>query len=80
MLRQLSQETGGRAFFPTDGRRAAEDLRADLRGAGQPVHASAYVVEEPDAQRRLAAVVVRVTRPGLIGRTRQGYYATGHVR
>ena len=40
VLRQLSQETGGRVFFPTSVTELPEDLRADLRGAGEPVHAS----------------------------------------
>ena len=56
VLRQLSQETGGRAFYPGHVDRAAEDLRADRPGAGQPVRDRLHV-EEPGAQRRLAPAV-----------------------
>ena len=74
MLRQLSQETGGRVFFPTTRRRAAEDLRADLRRAREPVQ-HRLLVEEPDAQRRLAPH----RRPRGQART-DGAHATGLLR
>ena len=73
VLKQLAQETGGRAYFVHERRRAAEDLRADLRGAGQPVQ-HRLLVEEPDAQRRLAADRRPRRQAGLTARTRQGYY------
>ena len=41
VLRQLAQETGGRAFFPDQVTELAERLRPDLRRAVEPVHASA---------------------------------------
>ena len=41
VLRQLAQETGGRAFFPNADRRAGQHLRPDRRRAVEPVHASA---------------------------------------
>ena len=66
--------------LPGQRRRAAEDLRADLRGAGQPVRDRLHV-EEPGAQRRLApASSSGVERPDMIGRTRQGYYAPDRAR
>ena len=54
VLRQLSQETGRPRVLPDERRRAAEDLRADFRGAGEPVQHRLFL-EKPDAQRRLAA-------------------------
>ena len=63
VLRQLSQETGGRAFYPGTRRRAAEDLRADRPGAEQPV-LDRLRLEERGPQRRLAAIV----GPGARGR------------
>ena len=41
VLRQLAQETGGRAFFPAQIDGARRRLRPDRRRALQPVHASA---------------------------------------
>ena len=48
VLRQLSQETGGRTFFPIAGHRAARDLHADRRGTVEPVHRRLHL-EEPEA-------------------------------
>ena len=74
VLKQLAQETGGRSFFPTQRARAAEDLRADLAGAVDAVLAR-LLVEEPAAQRRLAADRrPRRAARALLARTRQGYY------
>ena len=53
VLKQLAQETGGRAYFVLTRGRAAEDLRSDFRRAGQSVQSRVFL-EEPDAQRRLA--------------------------
>ena len=53
VLRQLAQETGGRAFFPTDVERARRHLRPDLRRALEPVHRGLHV-EEHQAGWRLA--------------------------
>ena len=53
MLRQLSQETGGRVFFPTtvaELPKIYEQISEEL--ASQ--YSIAYIVEEPDAQRRVA--------------------------
>ena len=66
------QETGGRAFFPTDAG-AAEDLRADLGRAREPVPVG-YTSQQPEARRRWRRILVRIQRPGLTARTKQGYY------
>jgi Ca-activated chloride channel family protein len=73
VLKQLSNETGGRAFFPT----SAAELPAIYQQISQEL-ASQYTMAYSSrntmrngAWRRL---VVRIARPGLVARTRQGYY------
>jgi Ca-activated chloride channel family protein len=74
VLRQLAQETGGRAFFPTQ----ATDLAAiygqiaDELSSQYTVGYSSRNAKRDGAWRR---VVVRVDRPSLIPRTKQGYFA-----
>jgi len=74
VLRQLSQETGGRAFFPSQ----LTDL-ANVYGQISDELSSQYTVgytsrntRQNGAWRR---VVVRVNRPNLTARTKQGYFA-----
>jgi Ca-activated chloride channel homolog len=74
VLRQLSQETGGRAFFinsiselPKIYQQISEEL------ANQ--YTLAYTPKNPLRNGAWRRIVVRVTRPGLAARTRQGYYA-----
>ena len=74
MLRQLSQETGGRAFFPSQ----MAELPA-IYGQISEELSSQYTVgytsknaRRDGAWRRL---VVRVARPSLTARTKQGYFA-----
>ena len=74
VLRQLSQETGGRAFFP----QRAEDLAA-VYGEIADELASQYVLgyastnpRRDGAWRRLS---VQVGRQGTTARTKRGYFA-----
>jgi len=74
VLRQLSQETGGRAFFPNQ----ISDL-ASVYGQISDELSSQYTVgytskngKRDGAWRR---VVVRVNRPNMVARTKQGYFA-----
>jgi Ca-activated chloride channel family protein len=74
VLRQLAQETGGRAFFPSQ--------IGDLAGVYEQISeelSSQYTVgytsrntKRDGAWRR---IVVRVTRAGATARTKQGYFA-----
>jgi len=73
VLRQLSQETGGRAFFPNH--------VADLSGVYGQISdelSSQYTVgyTSKNARRDGAwrRVVVRVNRPSTVARTKQGYF------
>jgi VWFA-related protein len=77
VLRQFSQETGGRAFFP-----AKLDDLAGVYGQIAEELSSQYIVgytskntKHDGAWRR---IVVRVARPSLSTRTKQGYFAPSH--
>ncbi len=73
VLRQLTSQTGGRAFFPAN----ASELPAIYDQVLQEL-SSQYLLgySSTNAKRdgRWRRVVVRVDRPGTTTRTRQGYY------
>jgi Ca-activated chloride channel family protein len=78
VLRQFSQETGGRSFFPNQ----ASDLTnvygqiADELSSQYTVGYTSRNAKRDGSWRR---VVVRVTRPNVTARTKQGYFApTSH--
>jgi Ca-activated chloride channel homolog len=74
VLRQLAQETGGRAFFPNQ----LADLN-NVYGQIADELSSQYIVgytsRNPKRDGSWRRVVVRVTRPNLVARTKQGYFA-----
>jgi Ca-activated chloride channel family protein len=73
VLTRLAQQTGGRAFFPG----FAKDLAgvyADIRNELSSQYLLAYVSSN-DRTGRWRNVNVRVNRPGLAVRTKQGYFA-----
>jgi Ca-activated chloride channel homolog len=78
VLRQLSQETGGRVFFPGQ--------LADLNGVYSQIseelssqYTVGYLPRNPRRDGAWRRVVVRVSRPNTMARTKQGYFApTGH--
>jgi len=78
VMRQFSQETGGRAFFPNQ--------LADLAGVyGQIAdelssqYTVGYTSRNPKRDGSWRRVVVRVNRPNLTARTKLGYFApTAH--
>jgi Ca-activated chloride channel family protein len=78
VLRQFSQETGGRAFFPNQ----LSDL-ANVYGQIADELSSQYTVgytsRNPKRDGSWRRIVVRVTRPSLTARTKLGYFApTAH--
>jgi Ca-activated chloride channel homolog len=78
VLRQFSQETGGRAFFPNQ----VGDL-ASIYGQIADELSSQYTVgytsKNPKRDGAWRRVVVRVTRPSMTARTKLGYFApTAH--
>jgi len=79
VLRQLSQETGGRAFFPG----AVAELQKIYEQISQELgsqYALGYVSKNQARNGAWRRISVRVARQGLVGRTRQGYYAPGTSR
>jgi len=73
VLKQLSNETGGRAFFPNnvaDLPRIYEQISEELASQYSIGYSSRNTVRNGSWRR----IVVRVTRPNIQTRTRQGYY------
>ena len=74
VLRQLAQETGGRAFFIT----RAEDLK-EVYGQISDELSSQYTVGYASKNSRRDGawrrVVVQIARAGAVARTKRGYYA-----
>jgi len=73
VLRQLSTETGGRVFFPTNVNelpKIYEQISEELASQYTVAHASKNPLRN-GAWRR---IIVRTKRPGAVPRTRQGYY------
>jgi Ca-activated chloride channel family protein len=74
VLRRLAQQTGGRAFFPADVRDLA-GVYADIRSELASQYLLAFESRNPTPNGQWRNVAVRVTRPGALVRTRQGYFA-----
>jgi Ca-activated chloride channel family protein len=73
VLKQLAQETGGRAYFVLTAAelpKIYEQISEEL--ANQ--YSLAYSSKNPMRNGAWRRVVVRVTKPGMTARTRQGYY------
>ena len=76
VLKQLAQETGGRAFFPAtvaELPRIYEQISQELSSQ----YALGYVSRNPARNGAWRRLSIRVGRQGLVGRTRLGYYAPG---
>ena len=74
VMRTLAYETGGRSFFPA----RIEDLAGVYQQIGDELSSQYTIGYVSKNQRRdggLRRLVVRVNRPSLTARTRQGYYA-----
>jgi Ca-activated chloride channel family protein len=78
VLRQLAQETGGRAFFPNQ----VSDLNGiygQISDELSSQYTLGYTSRNPRRDGSWRRVVVRVNRPSLVARTKQGYFApTSH--
>jgi len=74
VLRQLSQETGGRAFFLEN----ANELPAIYQKISDELSSQytlGYTSKNPKRDGRWRRIVVRLSRTGVMARTKQGYYA-----
>jgi len=79
VLKQLSQETGGRAYFvttPSELPKIYDQISEEL--ANQ--YSLAYSSKNPLRNGAWRRIIVRVARPGLTARTRQGYYGPATAR
>jgi VWFA-related protein len=77
VLRQLSQETGGRAFFPTQ----VNDLNGiygQIADELSSQYTVGYASKNPKRDGAWRRIVVRTTRPSTTARTKQGYFAPTH--
>ena len=73
VLRQLSEQTGGHVYFPTDARdlpKIYQQIWEEL--ASQ--YTLAYSSSNPKRDGAWRSIQVRVRRPGIIARTKKGYY------
>jgi len=73
VLKQLAQETGGRAYFV----QAASELPKIYEQISEELanqYSLAYSSKNPMRNGAWRRIVVRVAKPGLTARTRQGYY------
>lgn len=76
VLRRLAHQTGGRAFFPQQARDLAgvyQSIREELSSQYSLAYESSAATKDGGWRR----VTVRVNRPSVVVRTRQGYYAPG---
>ena len=76
VLRQLSQETGGRVFFPTN----VNELSGIYQQISEELSSQytlAYASKNPLRNGAWRRIIVRLKRPGVVARTRQGYYGPG---
>ena len=74
VLRQLAQETGGRAFFPSN----PNDLSGIYGLIAEELSSQytlGYTSKNPRRDGMWRRIVVRLTRPDVVARTKQGYYA-----
>ncbi len=73
VLKQLSNETGGRAYFPTDARELAK-IYQSIWDELSSQYTMAYSSGNPKRDGAWRRVQVRITKPGLTARTKLGYY------
>lgn len=73
VLKQLTQETGGRAFFPNQVSELA-GIYSQISDELSSQYTVGYTSKNPKRDGAWRRVVVRVGRPNLAARTKQGYF------
>ncbi len=73
VLKQLSSETGGKAYFPTDARELPK-IYQSIWDELSSQYAIAYSSTNPKRDGAWRRIQVRIAKPGLTARTKQGYY------
>jgi Ca-activated chloride channel homolog len=76
VLRQFSQETGGRAFFPSQISELA-GVYGQIADELSSQYTVGYTSKNPKRDGAWRRIVVRVSRPGVAPRTKQGYFGPG---
>jgi Ca-activated chloride channel family protein len=74
VLRQLSQETGGRAFFPSQ-LSELTSVYGQISDELSSQYTIGYSSKNPKRDGSWRRVVVRINRPNAVARTKQGYFA-----
>jgi Ca-activated chloride channel family protein len=74
VMRQFAQETGGRAFFPTQISELA-GIYAKISDELSSQYTVGYTSRNPRRDGAWRRVVVRIDRPNAVARTKQGYFA-----
>tara|TARA_B110000014_G_scaffold261208_1_gene252482 strand:+ start:197 stop:1123 length:927 start_codon:yes stop_codon:yes gene_type:complete len=75
VLRQLAQETGGRAFFPNEVDELPE-IYQDISDELSSQYSVGYISANPLRNGQWRRIVVRVDRESIEARAKQGYYAS----
>jgi Ca-activated chloride channel family protein len=73
VLRQLAQETGGHVYFPTDARELPKIYQQIWEELASQ-YTIAYSSSNPKRDGAWRRIQIRVHRPGVIARTKTGYY------
>jgi Ca-activated chloride channel family protein len=73
VLKQLATETGGRAFFPTDARELAK-IYQGIWDELASQYSLAYSSGNPKRDGAWRRIQVRLLKPNVTARTKQGYY------
>jgi Ca-activated chloride channel family protein len=74
VLRQLAQETGGRAFFPNQAGELA-GIYSQISDELSSQYTVGYTSRNTKRDGAWRRVVVRINRPSVVPRTKQGYFA-----
>ena len=74
VLRQLAQETGGRAFFP-DSVGELTDIYGQIADELSSQYTIGYTSKNPLRDGQWRRIIVQATRPSATARTKRGYYA-----
>jgi Ca-activated chloride channel homolog len=74
VMRQFAQETGGRAFFPSQISELA-NIYGQISDELSSQYTVGYTSRNPRRDGAWRRVVVRVSRPNAVARTKQGYFA-----
>jgi Ca-activated chloride channel homolog len=74
VLRRLAQQTGGRAFFPSDAKQLTT-IYAEIKAELSSQYALGYESNNTRRDGQFRRIAVRVDREGVVARARPGYYA-----